>query len=334
MKPLTRRPSPRGPLSALGLFAGIITAGLITAVAAEAARIAWLEGLSAVPGGLSSIVTGAWLTDCLVLTLSILFFWALTGRLSLGLVTSATLTGLLLFAHVQKTRAIGKPLAMSDLALVGDVLSVMGGVLRANLGAFIGLGLCLAAALATFILLLRQSPRLPLTRPGRVALLGIVIAFFASGILEPPKDNDAGIFFRDESINGFLMNFIRSPRVSFKKPAHYHSKVVAKLLDKHVKATHPVEDSLRPDIIFYLGESFMDLERLQFVQFNREATPHFHRIIQNTLSGRLSSPEAGGATANVEFEVHTGLPIAVLPPNAVPYHHNIHKKIWAMPGFF
>ncbi len=327
MKPSTRRPSPRGPLSALGLFAGIITAGLITAVAAEAARIAWLEGLSAVPGGLSSIVTGAWLTDCLVLTLSILFFWALTGRLSLGLVTSATLTGLLLFAHVQKTRAIGKPLAMSDLALVGDVLSVMGGVLRANLGAFIGLGLCLAAALATFILLLRQSPRLPLTRPGRVALLGIVIAFFASGILEPPKDNDAGIFFRDESINGFLMNFIRSPRVSFKKPAHYHSKVVAKLLDKHVKATHPVEDSLRPDIIFYLGESFMDLERLQFVQFNREATPHFHRIIQNTLSGRLSSPEAGGATANVEFEVHTGLPIAVLPPNAVPYHHNIHRNI-------
>ena len=333
MKPSTRRPSPRGPLSALGLFAGIITAGLITAVAAEAARIAWLEGLSAVPGGLSSIVTGAWLTDCLVLTLSILFFWALTGRLSLGLVTSATLTGLLLFAHVQKTRAIGKPLAMSDLALVGDVLSVMGGVLRANLGAFIGLGLCLAAALATFILLLRQSPRLPLTRPGRVALLGIVIAFFASGILDPPKDA-AAFVVKTESENGFLSQFFRSPMKIFKMPENYSRERVATLLDKF--STNFETDSSREktDVILYFGESFMELRQLVNVHFNQDPTPHFHQAIEQGFFRHLVSPESGGVTANVEFEAFTGLPIAVLPPNAVPYHHNIHKKIWAMPGFF
>ncbi len=326
MKPSTRRPSPRGPLSALGLFAGIITAGLITAVAAEAARIAWLEGLSAVPGGLSSIVTGAWLTDCLVLTLSILFFWALTGRLSLGLVTSATLTGLLLFAHVQKTRAIGKPLAMSDLALVGDVLSVMGGVLRANLGAFIGLGLCLAAALATFILLLRQSPRLPLTRPGRVALLGIVIAFFASGILDPPKDA-AAFVVKTESENGFLSQFFRSPMKIFKMPENYSRERVATLLDKF--STNFETDSSREktDVILYFGESFMELRQLVNVHFNQDPTPHFHQAIEQGFFRHLVSPESGGVTANVEFEAFTGLPIAVLPPNAVPYHHNIHRNI-------
>lgn len=334
MKPSTRRPSPLGPLGALGFFAGLITFALVTAIAAEAARIACLDGLSAVPGGLSSIVTGAWVTDCLVLTLSILFFWALTNRLSAGLLLSASLTGVLLFAHVQKTRAIGKPLAMSDLSLVSDVLSVIGGVLRANLGAFIGLGVGLVAALAIFIFLLRRSPRLPISRPGRAALLGVVVAFFASGILEPPKDNDAGIFFRDESVNGFLMNFIRSPRVSFEKPINYNSKSITSIINEHMKAADIVEGPTSPDVIFYLGESFMELDRLHAVRFDRDATPNFHRVIQKTLSGRLISPEAGGATANVEFEVHTGLPIAVLPPNAVPYHHNIHKKIWAMPGFF
>ena len=47
----------------------LIGASLCLVFSAEAARIACLDGLSAVPGGLSSIVTGAWLTDCLVLTL-------------------------------------------------------------------------------------------------------------------------------------------------------------------------------------------------------------------------------------------------------------------------
>ena len=327
MKPSTRRPSPLGPLGALGFFAGLITFALVTAIAAEAARIACLDGLSAVPGGLSSIVTGAWVTDCLVLTLSILFFWALTNRLSAGILLSASLTSVLLFAHVQKTRAIGKPLAMSDLSLVGDVLSVIGGVLRANLGAFIGLGVGLVAALTIFIFLLRRSPRLPLSRPGRAALLGVVVAFFASGILEPPKDNDAGIFFRDESVNGFLMNFIRSPRVSFEKPINYNSKSIASIINEHMKAADIVEGPTSPDVIFYLGESFMELDRLHAVRFDRDATPNFHRVIQKTLSGRLISPEAGGATANVEFELHSGIPLAVLPKNAVPYHHNIHRDI-------
>ena len=326
MKPSTRRPSPLGPLGALGFFAGLITFALVTAIAAEAARIACLDGLSAVPGGLSSIVTGAWVTDCLVLTLSILFFWALTNRLSAGLLLSASLTSVLLFAHVQKTRAIGKPLAMSDLSLVGDVLSVIGGVLRANLGAFIGLGFGLVAALAIFIFLLRCSPRLPLSRPGRAALLGVVVAFFASGILEPPKDA-AAFVAKNEEHNGFLGHFFRSPRKTFEIPKDYSRERIENLLVDSLLSAEIDKSASPPDVILYFGESFMELRSLSNVQFNQDPTPHFHRALEHGFFRHLVSPESGGVTANVEFEAFIGLPLAVLPRNAVPYHHNIHRDI-------
>ena len=226
MKPSTRRPSPLGPLGALGFFAGLITFALVTAIAAEAARIACLDGLSAVPGGLSSIVTGAWVTDCLVLTLSILFFWALTNRLSAGILLSASLTGVLLFAHVQKTRAIGKPLAMSDLSLVSDVLSVIGGVLRANLGAFIGLGVGLVVVGIVFFQVMRKTPKYPVGLNGRLILIGTVGLFFTF-FLEPPKRLFVHVI-KDERENGFLCNFLRSPWDKFRQPAGYSEESIQK----------------------------------------------------------------------------------------------------------
>lgn len=113
----------------------------------------------------------------------------------------------------------------------------------------------------------------------------------------------------------------------FKMPENYSRERVATLLDKF--STNFETDSSREktDVILYFGESFMELRQLVNVHFNQDPTPHFHQAIEQGFFRHLVSPESGGVTANVEFEAFTGLPIAVLPPNAVPYHHNIHRNI-------
>ena len=297
----------------------LIVASLCLVFSAEAARIACLDGLSAVPGGLSSIVTGAWVTDCLVLTLSILFFWALTNRLSAGILLSASLTGVLLFAHVQKTRAIGKPLAMSDLSLVSDVLSVIGGVLRANLGAFIGLGVGLVVVGIVFFQVMRKTPKYPVGLNGRLILIGTVGLFFTF-FLEPPKRLFVHVI-KDERENGFLCNFLRSPWDKFRQPAGYSEESIQKRAPS-------------VDVVFYIGESFFDTERLANVNFDVDPMPNYHDAVQKSLSRKLISPEIGGVTANVEFEVMTGIPLATMPVKTVPYIHTLKREIEAIAWIF
>ncbi len=330
--PLPRTRSPR--LNALAFLLALIAASLALAVTAEGARIAWLEGLAQVPSGLASIVAGAWLTDGLVLMLAILFFWALTNRLSAGILLSAALTGAILFAHVQKVQAIGKPLAMSDLALLGDVLTVAGGVVRANLGAFVGLGMGVALVAVLFVLLIRRPSRFPLKPAGRIAIAFLVMAFGASGILEPPKDA-AAFIVKGTTENGFLCGLLRSPREKFCPPENYSkNRIFDRLSSAQSDVQGPSNGPRQPDIVLYFGESFMDVDRLTKVIFNRDPTPNFHHTTHRALSGRIISPESGGVTANVEFEVFTGHPVVIFSPNAVPYHHNIHRPLESLPRIF
>ena len=120
-------------LHGICLFASLILSCIFIPAALEAARILFLEGYGAIFGGLRDIHVGAWLTNFFAIFFTILLFWSLTNRLSVGILVYSTLTGILLFAHIQKIHAIDKPLAMGDIFLVSDVLSIIGGVIKANL---------------------------------------------------------------------------------------------------------------------------------------------------------------------------------------------------------
>lgn len=324
------------------LLALLLLGGASIAIAAfaEAIQLFIRGGRELAVSGLAGISIEAWGFDVVSLLLVILLFWALSNRIIVGCISTALFTWTVAFANALKHQAVGKSLVMSDFALIGDVWGVLGGVVSANVGKFVALGVFLLLGAASLTAAFRRSPLFPLNSKGRCALAVVLSLQLTFGMEVSFRNGTTGIFFRDESVNGFLMNFLRSSRHAFRCPEDYGREAVEDILvrNEHAESTRQTEPDLghSPDVLVYVGESFFDTHRLGNAAFDVDPTPNFHRIIasEGVVSGHLTSPERGGTTANVEFELMTGLPMAVFQESTVPYHSEVFHSLEALPALF
>lgn len=116
--------------------------------------------------------------------------------------------------------------------------------------------------------------------------------------------------------NGFVLGFIYNlGSTEVDEPTDYNREHVAEIMAKYekIKAT---DDKSRQDlsevadnIIIVLNESFYDPSLLtsKYPYAGDDLIPNVHAIMKNYLGGYMYSPEYGGGTANVEFEIYTGL---------------------------
>lgn len=82
----------------------------------------------------------------------------------------------------------------------------------------------------------------------------------------------------------------------------------------------------QPNVIVLLSESFWDPTQLD-VQFSRDPIPFFHSLRKTFSGGWMLSPQHGGGTANVEFEVLTGNAMRFLPKNTIAYESHVTHPI-------
>jgi hypothetical protein len=83
----------------------------------------------------------------------------------------------------------------------------------------------------------------------------------------------------------------------------------------------------KPNIIIVLSEAFWDPTLIKSVRFSRDPLPFFHALAETYTSGWLLSPQFGGLTANVEFEVLTGNSIRFLSTETVAYEQHVKTNI-------
>ncbi len=83
--------------------------------------------------------------------------------------------------------------------------------------------------------------------------------------------------------------------------------------------------SKKPNIIFLQLESFIDPTMVKSVKFNKDPVPNFRKLLKNYSSGYLTVPACGAGTANVEFEVMTGLSVRNFGPGEYPYKTILRK---------
>ncbi|RKN79089.1 LTA synthase family protein [Paenibacillus ginsengarvi] len=88
-----------------------------------------------------------------------------------------------------------------------------------------------------------------------------------------------------------------------------------------------VTEGVKPNIIVVLSESLWDPTQLGTVKFNSDPMPFLHELQQKTATGTLLSPQFGGGTANVEFEVLTGNSMRFLPQGTIPYNQYVTHEI-------
>lgn len=92
-------------------------------------------------------------------------------------------------------------------------------------------------------------------------------------------------------------------------------------------------DEKYPNILFLQLESFIDPATINTIEVDGDACPNFRELVNNYPSGELTVPACGAGTANVEFEVMTGLSVKFFGPGEYPYKSVLTENTTETLGF-
>jgi len=123
-------------------------------------------------------------------------------------------------------------------------------------------------------------------------------------------------------------------RQGITQPDQYSGETVNQILeevDAPLTTDAPVrrfgdgDDLHRPNIVFVQLESFFDVDDVIGAEFSRDPMPNFHKLLAENPNGMLYVPTIGGGTANVEFEVMSGMNMDFFGAGEAPYNTIIQE---------
>lgn len=132
--------------------------------------------------------------------------------------------------------------------------------------------------------------------------------------------------------NGFLIGFLYNMgALNAPEPDGYSEGAMKEIAQRYRAMKEADDERLELDevvdnLIVILDETFYDPALLTkyYAQAGGDVTPNLHAIFRDYPSGYMYSPEYGGNTANVEFEVFTSL--SNYWARTFPYVHAISKS--------
>ncbi|WP_052487968.1 LTA synthase family protein [Gordoniibacillus kamchatkensis] len=276
---------------------------------------------------------------------------ALAGRVRPGFWLFAALLVPLALANALKTNALGFPLFPWDVVLGTDEFTWFG-LLRHFTWkmALLAGGFLLAAGL-----LLHLVPwywrKLGYMERIALAVLAIVIWGSVYNDRPFPLQHTAGVTttpwdpIGSYDDNGFLLStMLNAPFVAVDKPTGYGKQAVTSLLaGEKPRAGSAAEQSsagagaapgqavndrsTKPNLIVILSEAFWDPTIVPGLKFSEDPLPTLHGLWKRYPGGWLQTPQFGGGTANVEFEVLTSLSMRFLREDSLPYVNYVNRGV-------
>ncbi len=230
------------------------------------------------------------------------------------------------------------PFTVKDLSNLGDGLTIVTNYLKTWQ---IVLAACLLViAILALVLLFIKGPK----KKGRlhrkrnlVAVCLVIITTFASttaainmGVVETFFGNLA-YAYRDYGVVYCFTNTWLNTGIN--KPAGYSEKSIKEIFtqkelgdDEAMLLTKEDKDEEYPNILFLQLESFIDPLSLNCIELSEDPCPNFRKLMEDYPSGDLYVPACGAGTANVEFEVLTGLSVKFFGPGEYPYKSVLTEK--------
>jgi phosphoglycerol transferase MdoB-like AlkP superfamily enzyme len=263
-----------------------------------------------------------------------LMFTALTGRIHLAFWLVAVSCLILGLISGIKLEILGVPFLPWDLLLTSetkDMAQYLGGLLN-----FTVISGFISFVVISFILL-HKFPRiaLPFNWKQRIgmALAAVLLlgSIYSDGSVSLKRlaniHNIAWDQTENVRTNGFLLTTIMNLQYLFlQQPAGYDEEAVRSAASS-VPPAVPAAGDVKPNIIIVLSESFWDATQIKDVTFSRDPLPFYHQLTEKYSSGTLLSPQFGGGTANVEFELLTGNSMRFLPQGSIPYNQYINHQV-------
>lgn len=273
--------------------------------------------------------------NVLLAGLLVAFLAAVFGSARRGGVAALSLLALLAAVHGAKMQILGNALYPWDLWLVREALNIFkrGYLPFSPIQVLIFLLLVAAAALPAWAL----SNRMMSGRRRVVLSLFLLSALVGAGTyrawpLRHVVETIVKAYTWDQrqnyQTNGVLLAFtmnMQAPGVPM--PEDYSPETMAALANR----LRPEDKSPRPydprpiNLIVFLNESFWDATAMPGVRFHTDPLANYRRLSRSHSSFRVISPVFGGWTCNAEFELLTGLPVALLPGGSIPYQQYIQR---------
>lgn len=281
------------------------------------------------------------------------FIYAVVGSLAISGSITTLLLGLMALISYMKVKMIGEPFFPWDILLNKESMNIAS--LVTGKAALLRIG---AVVIAVILVLILQwiLPRVSFSIISRIGLgLFSLYALYAFAIKTPLAGKILDHLGVNEIVwnqkenyanNGLALAFTLNVKNSIvQKPETYSEQSIATVaanlqevgmqkagLKKSVDA-----DSLKgkkPNVIFIMSEAFWDPTLLTNVTFSEDPVPTLHRLQKESTSGYLLSPQFGGGTSNVEFEVLTGNSMSFLPGGSIPYQQYITKPVPSLASYF
>jgi phosphoglycerol transferase MdoB-like AlkP superfamily enzyme len=294
-------------------------------------------------------------TICFVILLAIyLLLLALVGDVLWGLLLTAILLVVVSGVSGAKFGFLGEYLYPWDFMLAGQLLKLFPDLLKGvNAPALAGALLLLITAPLGMYAAQRRFQALKVRVKGwgvRLGMLAVSVALLYAFALQvaPVKKLYAQWAIQDINwdqtanyhTNGFLLGFaLNTKNAIVFPPRDYNEKAILEIVDEIAKAggresaEPPAKDvfaqrqaAQKPNIIIVMDEAFWDPTLLGAERFAEDPLPTVHKY----QSGWMLSPQFGGGTANVEFEVLTGMSVSFLPQGSIAYQQYVKKPIPSM----
>lgn len=285
----------------------------------------------------------------------LLVLYSLIGSLFPSLALTTALLSLFSLISYFKTKLIGEPFFPWDIILNQEGMNIAPLVTGRSAIIRIGAVVVVVAALIALRFLLR---RYSIAWYSRIAFFAVAAAVLVSFGLQSSwttkmqyKAGVAQIIWNQQenyANNGQLLAFTLNIKHSIiTKPAGYGETAISSIAENiashretaaaanQTAAFKTLPDGKQPNVIFIMNEAFWDPTLLPNVTFKEDPIPTVHQLQkEHTTPDYMLSPQFGGGTSNVEFEVLTGFSTSFLPSGSVPYQQYISQPIPSLASFF
>ena len=289
------------------------------------------------------------LINFLLAALFSLFFTALAGSLRWGVIISTMILLIFSLTSLVKKQFLGDPLLPWDFTRYDQAFNLLPKIASEIVLVLIILGL---ASLLIILSARFLIPRYNLKVSSRILIIMIIIPILSILILYRHTPVYAAFEKMDiEHIhwvpsqnslqNGFLLGFIMNIENGIiVEPEEYTEAEIRRifseydLFPKEISHNLSETDTIKPNLIIVMNEAFWDPTILPDISFSQDPIPYFRELMENNTSGTLVSPVFGGSTANVEFEIMTGLSTAFLPTGSIAFEKYIQRTVPSLPQIF
>lgn len=230
------------------------------------------------------------------------------------------------------------PFTVKDLSILDDGITIVSNYMSPFQIIMAGVGILFAIGL--LVLLFIKGPKKKDKVKWKRNLVGVIIViamtFGATSVMIKTEKvetffGNLAYAYRDYGVVYCFTNTWLNTGIS--KPDNYSEERILGMFnpeelgdDNAMLLTQKDEDEKHPNILFLQLESFIDPETVTSIELSKPATPKFRELVNNYPSGQLYVPACGAGTANVEFEVMTGLSAKFFGPGEYPYKSVLKEK--------